>query len=53
MKVRVTLTLDINEERWANEFGICVHEVREDVKQYVASITEQHPVVEQMLNPQA
>ena len=50
MKVRITMTLDINEERWADEYDICVHEVRDDVKEYINATIAQHPVLSEMLN---
>lgn len=35
MKVRVEMTLDIDAEAWALEYGVSPSEVREDVKEYV------------------
>ena len=35
MKVKVSFTIDIDAEAWANEFGIDKSEVRSDVQQYL------------------
>jgi hypothetical protein len=32
MKVRLTFTLDVDEEAWANEYGLYPKEVHEDVR---------------------
>jgi hypothetical protein len=39
MKVRVTITLDIDPDAWALEYGCDVDEVREDVRAYVTNST--------------
>ncbi|MFD7164908.1 hypothetical protein [Streptomyces violascens] len=35
MKVRITITLDVDAEAWAHEYGLDRRDVREDVKDYV------------------
>ena len=37
MKVKIQFTLEVEAEEWAKEYGIDVHEVREDVKNYFAN----------------
>jgi hypothetical protein len=37
MKVRIVLTVDVDPEAWANEYGVDRSEVREDVKRYVGT----------------
>jgi hypothetical protein len=38
MKVKVSYTIDIDADAWANEFGLDKSEVRADVQQYLARI---------------
>ena len=38
MKVKVSYTIDIDAEAWANEFGLDKSEVRADVQRYMAQI---------------
>jgi hypothetical protein len=35
MKVRVTMTVDVDPARWEEDFGVPRSEMREDVKTYV------------------
>ena len=37
MKVKISFTVDINEEAWATEYGIDLADVRKDVQSYVGS----------------
>lgn len=36
MKIRVSLTVEVNPASWANEFGVAPSEVRKDVQEYIA-----------------
>jgi hypothetical protein len=42
MKVRVVLTVDIDREAWATEYGVPVDEVRDDVREYVTNAVKAH-----------
>jgi hypothetical protein len=44
MRVRVSLTLEINPEDWMRAFGIVRSAVREDVKTYVHNLVQQAEV---------
>jgi hypothetical protein len=35
MRVRVVLTMDVEENEWASEYGLDTSEVRDDVRQYI------------------
>lgn len=39
MKIRVAFTLDVDDEAWADEFGLERSEVRDDVKVYFETIS--------------
>jgi hypothetical protein len=42
MKVKVSYTIDIDADAWANEFGLDKSEVRADVQQYLARAGHDH-----------
>jgi hypothetical protein len=42
MKVRVTFTVDVDPEDWANAFGLERSEVRADVQRYLARIGQEY-----------
>jgi hypothetical protein len=35
MKIRMTITLEVNEEKWANEYGLEPGNVREDATEHL------------------
>ena len=35
MKIRVSFTVEVDPQRWADEFGVEPSEVRDDVKRYI------------------
>ncbi|MGW7515092.1 hypothetical protein ACWGJ2_05810 [Streptomyces sp. NPDC054796] len=37
MKVRMIITLDLDADAWATEYGVSREEVRADVKSYIAT----------------
>ena len=37
MKIKVTLTVDVDPAAWADEYGTRLSEVREDVKRHAAN----------------
>ncbi len=41
MKIKITLTVDIDPASWANEFGITPSEVRDDVRSYAEGCVRQ------------
>lgn len=43
MKISITLTIDVDPEAWADNYGIEKGAVREDVKTYVHSTVQQSP----------
>lgn len=44
MKVRIEITLDVDEEGWASSYSISEEEVRGDVKEYIEQVlTGLHP----------
>ncbi|WP_159030304.1 hypothetical protein [Streptomyces sp. CB01201] len=38
MKVRITITMDVDAEAWAFDYGLDRRDVRDDVKDYVAHL---------------
>ncbi|MFB8351027.1 hypothetical protein ACFQ7W_05435 [Streptomyces niveus] len=38
MKQRITFTLDVDEQAWAEEYGLDPADVREDVRSYMANL---------------
>jgi len=47
MKVRMTVTVTVDVEKWAAEFHLDSEEVREDVRMYMRSqITEDQTLIE-------
>lgn len=42
MKVRVAFTVEVDAQAWADEYGVEVDAVREDVRSYVASSVREH-----------
>jgi hypothetical protein len=42
MKVQVTVTVEIDPQAWADEYGSEIGNVRADVKRYAAQIVQQH-----------
>ncbi|MFE3589440.1 hypothetical protein ACFXOY_18240 [Streptomyces niveus] len=45
MKQRITFTLDVDEQAWAEEYGLDPADVREDVRSYMANLLHcMHPV---------
>lgn len=42
MKVRVSLTLDLDPDAWAREYGLADDEIRADVKVSVSELVYQH-----------
>jgi hypothetical protein len=53
MKVKVSFTIDINAEAWANEFGLDKSEVRKDVQDYLARIAHDYAMYNLGLTTQA
>lgn len=49
MKVRVVLTVDVDRDRWCEEFGIPPEDVREDVTAYVKSTVREQLLRIQLL----
>ena len=43
MKISITLTIDVDPDEWADNYGIEKSEVREDVKTYVRTAVQQAP----------
>lgn len=43
MKISITLTIDVDPNEWAENYGIDKSEVREDVKTYVHSTVQGAP----------
>jgi hypothetical protein len=37
MKVRITITVTVDEKEWARAYGLDERDVREDVKQYIGN----------------
>ena len=35
MKIKIQFTINVDPEAWANEYGIDLDDVREDVKRYI------------------
>ena len=35
MKILITMTLDVDREAWATEYGLPLTEVRQDVRNYI------------------
>jgi hypothetical protein len=46
MKVRLTITLDVDPEAWVRDYGCEPSEVRDDVKSYVAGFVAESPAWE-------
>lgn len=44
MKVKIEMTVEVDVERWANEYGVESRDVREDVKSYVCHWAENTPI---------
>lgn len=42
MKVRLTMTVEVDPEAWATEYGIDLKEVRKDVQGYFSSYAQEH-----------
>jgi hypothetical protein len=42
MKIRMTVTLEVNEEAWANEYNLHASEVREDAKEHLTGLVSEH-----------
>jgi hypothetical protein len=42
MKVQVTVTVEIDPQAWADEYGTEIGSVRADVKRHAAQIVQQH-----------
>jgi hypothetical protein len=40
MKIRMTVTLEVDKDKWANEFGLEESEVREDAKEHMAALVQ-------------
>lgn len=38
MKIRMTVTLEVNEEKWSNEYGLRPETVREDVRDFLPEL---------------
>lgn len=53
MKVKVSYTIDINAEAWANEFGLDGKEVRADVQQYLARMGQEYVMYQLGLTTEA
>jgi hypothetical protein len=47
MKIRATVTVEIDAEAWAANNGIDVEDVREDVKAYIAASVKELAAVEE------
>jgi len=43
MKISITLTIDVDPEQWADNYGIEKSDVRGDVKTYVHNAVQQAP----------
>ena len=41
MKININFTIEINQQQWADEYGISTNDVREDVKEYVRNLVAQ------------
>jgi hypothetical protein len=41
MKININFTIEINQQQWADEYGISTNDVREDVKEYVRNLVTQ------------
>ena len=50
MKVRITLTLDVDEKAWALEYGVSVNEVRKDVQTYVTEAVRADLIARELVN---
>ncbi|MDP3889847.1 hypothetical protein [Nocardioides sp.] len=42
MKVRIALTVEIDEQVWAEEYGLDRTQVRADVRRYVTNAVDSH-----------
>jgi hypothetical protein len=47
IKVRMTVTVELDPAEWANEFGCDTDEVRQDVRDYFANQIGQAPAIEE------
>ncbi len=50
MKVRVTVTLDVDADAWATEYGLNLEDVRADVKEHAAHSLTGHFAALGLLN---
>lgn len=53
MKVKVSFTIDINQQAWADEFGIDKSKVRADVQQYLTRIANDFAMYQLQLTTEA
>lgn len=44
MKIALRITLDIDEQVWADEYGLEVSEVRDDVREYIRNALYSMPI---------
>lgn len=44
MRVRLIVSLDVDEETWASEYGIESSQVRDDVRSHLANVLHEHYV---------
>ena len=43
MKISITLTIDVDPNKWAENYGIDKADVRDDIKTYVHTAVQQSP----------
>ncbi|MEL3949500.1 hypothetical protein [Streptomyces sp. LNU-CPARS28] len=50
MKVRITLTITVNPDEWAQEYGVPRKDVRADVKDYIGhTVADSYPATEKII----
>ncbi|ARX83576.1 hypothetical protein SMD44_02998 [Streptomyces alboflavus] len=50
MKVRITLTVTVNPDEWATEYGVPREDVRADVKDYIGhAVADSYPAAEKII----
>jgi hypothetical protein len=46
MRVRLTVTLDIDPEVWSTEYGVEAARIRDDVRHHLANVMHEHYVTD-------